>query len=67
MKFAHAVGWLNTRILLTIVFLIVIGLPALVMKLLRRDPLDRRFRDRESYWKERLHEAQSLEAGRHQF
>lgn len=67
MKFAYAVGWVNTRILLSVVFLVLLSIPALVLKLLGRDLLDRRFRDRESYWKDRRQEPQTLESGKHQF
>jgi hypothetical protein len=40
-KFAHALGWVNTRIILTLVFTLIIGLYAIVFKiiaLLKRKP-----------------------------
>lgn len=50
-KFAHALGWLNTRILLSVVFYVMMVPVGLFMKLIRRDPLDRRIdRAAATYW-----------------
>ena len=46
-------GWVNTRVILTIVFYAVIAPAGLVMRLFR-DPLDRRLREsRPTYWTRR--------------
>ena len=50
MRFAHALGWFNTRVLLGVVYFVVMTPTGFVMRLLGRDPLDRRLRDRPSYW-----------------
>ncbi len=50
MAFGHALGWVNTRIILTLLFALVVVPVGLVMRLFR-DPLDRKMRDgRTSYW-----------------
>lgn len=49
MRVAHAVGWFNTRVILTLVYVVVVTLIGLVMKLVRRDPLERSWRDG-TYW-----------------
>jgi hypothetical protein len=50
MTFGHALGWVNTRIILTALFVLVVVPVGLVMRLFR-DPLDRKMRDgRSSYW-----------------
>ena len=50
MKFAHAVGWFNTQVLLTIVFILIIIPTGLIMKLLRKDPMKRKMFAEETYW-----------------
>ena len=50
---AHAVGWFNTRVLLGLVYFLIMTPTGVVMRLVGRDPLDRRLRDRPSYWVER--------------
>ena len=52
--FAHALGWVNTRILLAVVFFIVLAPVALVMRAVGKDPLERRRdRRRPTYWRPR--------------
>jgi len=53
MRAAHALGWLNTRLLLILVYYLVMTPTGVVMRLVGRDPLDRRLNDRPSYWVER--------------
>jgi hypothetical protein len=50
---AHALGWFNTRVLLGVVYFLVMTPTGALMRMLGRDPLDRRLRDRPSYWIER--------------
>jgi hypothetical protein len=50
MRLAEVLGWINTRILLTVIFYLVVTPIGLVMRLARRSPLD--LRQRESYWAE---------------
>jgi hypothetical protein len=50
MKLADALAWFNTRLLLGLVYYLVMTPIGLLMRLLGRDPLDRRLHDRASYW-----------------
>jgi hypothetical protein len=49
----HALAWVNTRVLLGLVYFLIMTTTGVVMRLMGRDPLDRRLRDRPSYWVER--------------
>jgi hypothetical protein len=49
MRFAAALGWANTTLLLTLVFYLIVTPTGVVMRLLGRDPMQRRRRDG-SYW-----------------
>ena len=42
MRFGHALGWLNTRIILGLMFYTVFLVVAVIMKLLGKDPLSRK-------------------------
>ena len=66
MAFAHAAGWLNTRLLLTL-FYILLGIPALVLKLIRKDLLDRALYNRSSYWNDKEKIPHTTEQAKHQF
>ncbi len=50
MKVAHAVGWFNTQVILTIVFVLVFIPTGLIMKLLRKDSMKRKMFAEETYW-----------------
>lgn len=51
MKFAHALGWVNTRILLSLFFFLIITPVAVAMRLLGKDILDQRLDPgTETYW-----------------
>jgi hypothetical protein len=68
MKFARAVGWFNTRLLLTIVYFVLFVFPAIIFKLIRKDMLDRRWNSASStYWKDKERSEHTLENARHQF
>jgi hypothetical protein len=55
MRVAEALGWVNTRIVLALVYCFVIT-PAGIVRRWRNDPLDRRMRDgRPSVWVKRPH------------
>ncbi len=47
---AHALGLFNTRILMGLVYFLMITPMGVIMRLGGRDPLDRRLKDRPSYW-----------------
>jgi hypothetical protein len=67
LSFAKVLGKANALILLTIVYFIAIGPGALILKLLRKDLLDRRMDDRSSYWNDKDLVVQDIEHGKHQF
>ena len=50
MKFAGGLGYINARILLSLMFYLVITPYGLVSRLVRRNPLRRRGPPQESYW-----------------
>jgi hypothetical protein len=54
MRFAYIVSWINTRIILCVIFYVIFTPIGLIMRLLRRDLLERAVdRKRVSYWIER--------------
>ena len=53
MQVAHALGWFNTRVVLGLVYFAVMTPTGVVMRLVGKDPLDRRLRDRPTYWVEK--------------
>ena len=53
MKIGGALGWLNTRILLSIIFYCLFTPTGLMMRLFGKDPLEKKFKsNRSSYWKD---------------
>lgn len=61
MKLAVALGYLNSRVLLSLLFYLVLTPYGLVLKLFGRDSLNRRKKGRESYWIERENSRQTRE------
>lgn len=51
MGLAGLLGWINSRILLSLVFFLMVTPLALVLRALGKNPLDLRMRDRPSYWR----------------
>jgi hypothetical protein len=52
-RFAFALGWVNSRILLTIIYFLIFVPYGLLSRLFGRDPLAIRGERRESYWHKR--------------
>lgn len=51
MKVALVLGWFMTRVILTVLFFVIVTPLALVSRLVRRDPLNLKFKDgADSYW-----------------
>jgi hypothetical protein len=67
MLFARALAFINTRVLLTLFFVIVIGPIALALRAIGKDFLERRIDSSPSYWKTRGTSEHSLESASHQF
>lgn len=61
MRFALALGYVNSRIILTLVYVFIFVPYGIVSRLFRRDPLHRRGEARESYWHRRTVTRQSKE------
>ncbi len=54
MKIAYGLGWFNTRLLLSLVFFLIFTPVGVILRLLRKDLIDQRFRKQvESYWDQR--------------
>jgi membrane-associated phospholipid phosphatase len=55
MRLAFVLSWINTRLVLLVVFYLVLTPTGLVMKLMGKDLLDRRIeREKKSYWLAKL-------------
>lgn len=67
MTFAHAVGWFNTRLLLTLAYVFIFALPALYLKLIRKDLLNRKFNNSTSYWIDKEKVLHTAEQAKRQF
>ncbi len=62
LKVGHVMGWVNTRLLLAIIFFGVFTPMAVVMRLMGRDPLQRKFDPRaRTYWIKRPEEKRGRE------
>ena len=59
-------GWLSTTVFLTLIF-VALGIVAIILKLFRKDLLDRKIGDRESYWRIKENITHSIEQAKHQF
>lgn len=66
-KFARRLAIIQTGIILTLFYFLMIGFFALVVKLLRKDLLDKRWRQNKSFWKDKEKMLATLEAARRQF
>jgi uncharacterized protein involved in cysteine biosynthesis len=54
MKLAFVLGWINTRILLILIFYLVFTPVGLLMRVLGKDHLERKIeKNKASYWKKR--------------
>ncbi|HWP82575.1 MAG TPA: hypothetical protein VNN76_07970 [Bacteroidota bacterium] len=67
MRFAQLLGFVNTRILLTLAYLFIIGPAKLVAVIFRKDFLDRSIKKDGTSWKQKESLAHSLDECRHQF
>tara|TARA_B100000524_G_scaffold215264_1_gene113001 strand:+ start:121 stop:516 length:396 start_codon:yes stop_codon:yes gene_type:complete len=54
MKIGHVLGWINSRVILSLVFLLVLLPIALIMKLFSYDPLRRKKGDQNSYREKKI-------------
>ena len=66
-KFAHVLGIINTRILLTISYFVIIMAASVITKIMRKDLLDRRMARTPSFYQPHEPVQATLEACRRQF
>ena len=67
-KIGHIIGWINTRIILILVYYILITPIALIMKIFRKDLLDIKIdKNKISYWTNRSTDRSAKEALEKQF
>jgi hypothetical protein len=68
MRFAGLLAWVNTRVLLTVFFFVVLTPIALMMKLFGKDLLNQKFdRSAQSYWVKRTGPGTDKESYEHLF
>jgi len=67
MKFAKILGKIQTVILLFLIYFFVIGPISIISIISRKDFLDKRSADKESYWNERPADDPGLESCKRQF
>ena len=67
MAFAHALGWFNTRLILTIFYIVIVGIPAIILKIIRKDLLQRKYTTAASYWVPKEPVKHTLETAKNQF
>jgi hypothetical protein len=67
MKFAAALGWCNTRLLLTVLYLLLFGVAAIIIKIIRKDLLRKKPTPGKSYWIDKDPVAHTTDHARHQF
>lgn len=66
-KFAHVLGIVNTKILLTIAYFIVMGIVSIITKIFGRDLIDRRMKPQPTFYHTREPLEESLETVKRQF
>ena len=68
LKFAHALGWFNTRLLLGVTYFTIIAIPSLIVLLLRKDLLHKRMaKNSATYWEEKPKQSHTPENASRQF
>ena len=66
-KFAHILAIVNTTLLLTIVYIFLIGIASIFIRLFKKDLLKHRLDNRGTFWKPKEVVVHNLEQTRHQF
>jgi hypothetical protein len=67
LKFAWVLARINTAILLTVIYFLIVAPTNLMLRITRADPLARRIGDEPSFWQAPEHPCDDLEACRKQF
>jgi hypothetical protein len=66
-RFAHGLGVVNTKILLTLTYFVILAVISIIGRIFGADLLDRRMKSRTSYWHKREPADLSIESARRQF
>jgi hypothetical protein len=66
-KFAHVLGIVNTRILLSLSYILIFSFASIFPRLFGVDFLEKKLKKKDSYWHDREPEEISLETCRRQF
>ena len=66
-RFAHGLGVVNTKILLTLTYFVILSVFSIIGRIFGADLLDRRMKTRNSYWQKREPADLSIESARRQF
>jgi hypothetical protein len=66
-KFAHVLGIINTRILLTVSYFVILAVASIITKIGRKDLLERRMTRVQSYYHDHEPVQATLESVRRQF
>ncbi|OGC88019.1 MAG: hypothetical protein A2142_04440 [candidate division Zixibacteria bacterium RBG_16_48_11] len=64
---ALRIARVQTSVLLSLFYFTIFGLYALILRLLGRDLLDKKWRQHKSFWKDRDKQAIDFESAKHQF
>ncbi len=67
MKFAKVLGKIQTTIILFLIYFIGVGVISIIAFITRRDFLDKRLTDQESFWRDRENKIPTLEDCKRQF
>ncbi len=67
LRFAWLLARVNSTILLTVIYFLIVAPTSLMLRITRADPLSRRIGDDPSFWKAPEHPCDDLEACRKQF
>jgi hypothetical protein len=68
LSFAQKLGKVNTILLLSVIYIVVIGFMALLVRVLRKDFLQKKIdKNIKSYWQTRVTSDQTLERSKYQF
>ena len=67
MKFAKVLGRIQSAILLFLIYFIGVGFMAILAFIFRKDFLDKKLNDKDSFWAGRLVETPDLENSKRQF
>lgn len=67
MKFVKILGKIQTTIILFLIYFLGVGIISLIAFLFRRDFLDKRLRDEDTFWRDRPARISTLEDCKRQF